>query len=135
MAVKVEQWDAARFLRDEADIAAYLETCAEEAGDDPAFMLQALGAVARARSMSALARETGLTRAALYQALSATGNPTFATVTKVAAGLGIRIQFATLRSTSQPARQRPRTSTSASARSSQARRPRKPRAAGAVEPM
>ncbi len=100
--VRCDVWDAARFLRDEEDIAAYLEACAEEAGDDPAFLLQALGAVARARSMSALAQQTVLTRAALYQALSATGNPTFATVTKVAAGLGMRVQFAAKRRAPQP---------------------------------
>lgn len=42
------RYDSADYLRTEADIAAYLKACAEEAPNDPVFMLKALGAVARA---------------------------------------------------------------------------------------
>lgn len=83
------RWDVADHLQSDEDIAAYLEACAEE--DDPALMVAALGDVARARNMSQLARDTGLTREGLYKALSADGNPSFATVFKVAKALGIKL--------------------------------------------
>jgi probable addiction module antidote protein len=70
----------------EEDIAAYLEACSEE--NDPALMAEALGVVARARHMSQLARDTGLTREGLYKALSVDGNPSLATAMKVANALG-----------------------------------------------
>ena len=63
----------------------------EEAGDDPIFIVHALGVVARAKNMSQLARDTGLTREGLYKALSPEGNPTFSTVAKVAKALGFRL--------------------------------------------
>ena len=88
-AVKLNRWDAANDLRDEQDIAAYLTAIAEE--NDPALLLAALGDVARARNMSKLAESAGLTRAGLYKALSGASNPSFATVAKVAAALGLRL--------------------------------------------
>ncbi len=69
----------------------YLEACLEEAGDDPALIVHAFGVIARARNMSQLARETGLSREGLYKALSPDGNPTFATVAKVAKALGFKL--------------------------------------------
>ncbi len=71
----------------------YLEACIEEAGDDPSFIVHALGVVARAKNMSQLARDTGLTREGLYKALSSEGNPTFATVAKVAKALGFKLSI------------------------------------------
>lgn len=72
-------------------MAEYLDACLEEAGDDPAFITHALGVVARARGMTQLARDTGMTREGLYKALSEEGNPSFATVLKVMRALGIRL--------------------------------------------
>ncbi len=70
-------------VRTEADIAAYLEACAEEAPNDAAFMLKVLGTVARAPNMSQPAEATGMTHAGLYKALSGEGNPSLAnTMTK-----------------------------------------------------
>jgi probable addiction module antidote protein len=89
MAAKKEsfsQYDSADYLKSEEDIAAYLDACSDE--NDPALMAVALGAVARARNMSQLARDTGLTREGLYKALSADGNPSLATAMKVANALG-----------------------------------------------
>jgi probable addiction module antidote protein len=86
------KFDAADYLRGEEDIAAFLDAAAAE--DDPATLAIALGAVARARNMSQLARDTGLTREGLYKALSGEGNPSLATVMKVAAALGLRLAFA-----------------------------------------
>lgn len=85
------RWDVADHLKTDADIGAYLEACAEE--NDPALMAHALGDVARARNMSQLARDTGLTREGLYKALSVAGNPSLATVMKVARALGFRLTF------------------------------------------
>jgi probable addiction module antidote protein len=65
----------------------------EEAGDDPAFVAQALGTIARSGNVSELARRTGMSREGLYKALSADGNPSFATIVKVARALGLRIRF------------------------------------------
>ncbi len=93
MGIKTTKWDSAEFLETEEDIELYLETCLEEAGDDPAFLVHALGVIARARNMSQLARDTGLTREGLYKAFSPDGNPTFQTVSKVANALGLKISF------------------------------------------
>jgi len=85
----VRRFDAAEYLRDEADIAAYLEAAASD--EDPRVLAAALGDVARARGMSELARKTGLTREALYRSLSAEGNPQLATLTKVLRAFGLRL--------------------------------------------
>jgi probable addiction module antidote protein len=86
-------FDAARFLKNEEEIAAYLEACLEEAPDDAAYIAGAIGAVARARSMLQLARDTGLGRESLYKALSPHGNPSLGTVMKVTKALGLKISF------------------------------------------
>jgi probable addiction module antidote protein len=83
------RWDAADYLKSEADMAAYLEACLEEAPDDPAFLAAALGDIARAHGMVRLAKETGITRDGLYKALSKDGNPSFGTVLKVLHALGL----------------------------------------------
>ena len=91
MGIATTRWDSAEYLKTEEDIQLYLEACLEEGTEDPAVILHALGVVARARNMSQLARDTGLTREGLYKALSPDGNPSFATVAKVAKALGFRI--------------------------------------------
>ena len=102
MALKITPWDSAEYLKSEADITAYLDACFEEAGDDPAFLVHALGVAARARNMSQLARDTGLTREGLYKALSSNGNPSFGTVLKVADAMGYR--FALVSKRAKPSR-------------------------------
>ena len=91
MALATTRWDSAEHLKTEEDIRLYLEACLAEAGDDPAFIVHTLGVVARVRNMSQLARDTGLTREGLYKAMSGDGNPTFATVVKVANALGFKL--------------------------------------------
>lgn len=91
MAIPTTLWDSAEHLKTEEDIQLYLEACLEEAGDDPAFIVHALGVIARARNMSQLARDTGISREGLYKALSPEGNPTFSTVVKVAKALGLKL--------------------------------------------
>jgi probable addiction module antidote protein len=86
---KTRPWDAVEHLETEEDMAAYLEAALEEG--DPALVAAALGDIARAKGMSEIARETGLGRESLYKALSAEGNPEFATVLKVIRALGLRL--------------------------------------------
>jgi probable addiction module antidote protein len=71
---------------------AYLEAALEEG--DPALVAAALGDIARAKGMTQVARDTGLGRESLYKALSASGNPEFATVMKVIAALGLKLHAA-----------------------------------------
>ncbi|WP_374232857.1 MULTISPECIES: addiction module antidote protein [unclassified Thiocapsa] len=62
----------------------------EEAPDDAAGIARELGDIARAKGMQ-VAKDSGLSRESLYRALSAEGNPSFATVLKVAKALGLRL--------------------------------------------
>lgn len=87
------RYDSADYLTNVEDAAAYLEAAVEAAGDDPAFIAQALGVIARSGNVSELARRAGMSREGLYKALSADGNPSFATIMKVAKALGLRIHF------------------------------------------
>ncbi len=91
MAIKTTRWNSAEYLKTEEDMQLYLEACIEESGDDPSFIIHALGVIVRAKNMSQLARDTGLTREGLYKALSPEGNPTFSTVSKVAKALGFKL--------------------------------------------
>ena len=88
---KLTRYDTADYLKTEKDIAAYLEAVIEEAGDDAALIVEAIGNVARAHGMIQLAKDTGLTREGLYKALSATGNPSLSTVLKVMKALGLKL--------------------------------------------
>jgi probable addiction module antidote protein len=90
---KVESriYDPARYLEGQEAIEEYLAATCEDG--TPAEIAHALGVVARASGVSDLARRTGLTRQALYKALSGEGNPEFATIAKVAEALGLRLQF------------------------------------------
>ena len=84
------RWDPTENMRTEEEMAAFLEACLEEAPDDAAYLARALGHVARARGMVQLAKDTGLTREGLYKALGENANPTFDTVLKVMAALGLK---------------------------------------------
>ena len=88
--LKVRKWDTAEHLKTDEDMAAYLEACLEEAGDDAAFIAKALGNIARAKGMTQLSKDTGLGRESLYKALSGEGNPSFATILKVTHALGLK---------------------------------------------
>ncbi|MCC6453252.1 MAG: putative addiction module antidote protein [Acidobacteria bacterium] len=91
MAEKFSRYDTAEYLETEEDIRHYLEACQEDG--DPTLIAVALGDIARARNMTDLARSAGMTRAGLYKALSPTGNPSFATISKVARALGLRVKI------------------------------------------
>ena len=89
---KLSKWDSAEHLKTDEDMAAYLEACLQEAGDDAAFIANALGNIARAKGMTQLSKDTGLGRESLYKALSGEGNPSFATILKVTHALGLKFQ-------------------------------------------
>ena len=86
-------YDSADYLAGVEDAAAYLGAALEEGGDDPAFVAQALGTIARSGNVSELARRAGMSREGLYKALSGDGNPSFATIMKVAKALGLKLHF------------------------------------------
>jgi probable addiction module antidote protein len=86
---KTRVWDPAVHLVTEEDMAAYLEAALQEG--DSALIAAALGDIARAKGMSQIARDAGLGRESLYKALSAEGNPEFATIMKVIAALGLQL--------------------------------------------
>jgi len=88
---KFARYDVVDYLKSEEEIAAYLDACIEEAGDDAAYIAAALGDIARARGMVQMAKDTGISREGLYKALSAEGNPSLATVLKVVKALGLRL--------------------------------------------
>jgi probable addiction module antidote protein len=87
---KTVAYDIAEQLRTPQEMAAYLDAWLEEAPEDAAGITRALGDIARAKGMSQVARDAGLSRESLYKALSETGNPSFATVLKVARALGVK---------------------------------------------
>jgi probable addiction module antidote protein len=87
---KTSAYDVSEHLRTPEEMAAYLDAWLEEAPDDAAGIARALGDIARAKGMTQVAKDAGLSRESLYRALSNEGNPSFATVLKVAKALGVR---------------------------------------------
>lgn len=88
---KTVPYDVAEQLRTPEEMAEYLDAWLTEAPEDIAGIARALGDIARAKGMSQVARDAGLSRESLYKALSESGNPSFATVLKVAHALGVRL--------------------------------------------
>ena len=91
MKTRTMPYDVAQQLRTAEEMAAYLDAWMNEAPDDAAGIARALGDIARAKGMTQVAKDAGLSRESLYRALSADGNPSFATVLKVARALGVKL--------------------------------------------
>lgn len=87
--LKTSPWDSAELLDSPQAIAAYIEAAFEDG--DPSLIAHALGVVARARGMSQLAKDAGLSRNALYKAFQLDGNPTLQTLTSVMKALGMKL--------------------------------------------
>jgi probable addiction module antidote protein len=85
------RFDVAEHLRTPEEMAAYLEASLEEANGDAAFIAKALGDIARAKGMSQVARDAGLSRESLYKALSGERIPNFDTILKIVAALGLKL--------------------------------------------
>ena len=84
-------YDVSEHLRTPEEMAAYLEACLDEAEGDAAFIAKALGDIARAKGMSQVARDAGLSRESLYKALSGDRCPSFDTILKVIDALGLKL--------------------------------------------
>jgi probable addiction module antidote protein len=86
-----KRYDVAEFLRTPEEMAAYLEACFEEADGDASFIAKARGDIARAKGMTQVARDAGVSRESLYKALSGDRSPDFNTILKVVGALGMKL--------------------------------------------
>ena len=86
---ELPEFDMTEHLDSEQAIAEYITIVLEE--NDPAALADALGVAARARGMSEIAKQSGLTREALYKALRADAQPRFETISRVCAALGVKL--------------------------------------------
>jgi probable addiction module antidote protein len=89
MTLKLNDFDPARYLETEEDVADYLNSMMEEGNTE--LLIAALGDVARARGMTEIARASGLTREALYRALKSDAQPRFDTIVRVCTALGLKL--------------------------------------------
>lgn len=87
----ISAFDAAKYLKDEESVAAFLNASIEM--KDPAVLMNAVSTVARARSMTQLAEASGLGRESLYKALKPGATPRYDTVMKVLGALGVEMVF------------------------------------------
>ncbi len=93
MSEEYRKFDAADYIRTEEDVRGLLRAATDEDLGDGVVIRAALKHVARTQNMSALARDTGLNRGNLYEALSEDGNPTLATLLRVTRALGLRLRL------------------------------------------
>ncbi len=89
MTEKLTTFDPAEHLNSDQAIADFMAGAFET--NDPGFIAHALGVVARAKGMTQIANQTGLSREQLYRSFSAEGNPTLRTTLTVMKALGIEI--------------------------------------------
>ncbi|EFU0737744.1 putative addiction module antidote protein [Escherichia coli] len=89
--MKIKEYDIAEHLNSEEEMQMYLNEIMEDG--EPSLVLSALGDIARARNMSQLSREVGMSREGLYHALSGKGNPTFSAMLKITKALGLKLHF------------------------------------------
>ena len=87
MTEKLTTYDPAAALIDDEEIAAFMADAVETG--DAGYIAHALGIVARAKGMTQIARDTGLSREQLYRSFSEAGNPTLKTTLAVMKALGI----------------------------------------------
>lgn len=92
MPLETTRFDIQEYLKTPEQQVAYIEAALEE--DDPAFLAKALGEVARARGMTQVAKDAGVTREALYRALSEKGDPRLSTLMGVMKALGLKLRIA-----------------------------------------
>jgi probable addiction module antidote protein len=88
---KTTRYDVAEHLRTPEEMAAYLESALEESNGDASVVAKAIGDIARAKGMSQVAKDSGLSRESLYKALSGDRSPGIDTILKVIGALGIKL--------------------------------------------
>jgi probable addiction module antidote protein len=91
METKSAPYDVAEFLETPEEMGAYLKACIQESDGDAALIAKALGDIVRAKGMTQIAREIGLSRESLYKALSGDRSPSFDTILKVISALGLQL--------------------------------------------
>lgn len=101
MGIDFSKYDTADYIRDQDDAAVYLDLTAHD--NDPESFLEAIGDVARAYSMHAIATEAGVSRESLYRSLSREGNPRFSTIVKVLDAMGLAFRVTTKKQLQQEA--------------------------------
>jgi probable addiction module antidote protein len=89
MAEKLTIYDPAEDLTSDEAIAVFMAEAFES--NDAGYVAHALGVVARAKGMTQIAKQTGLSREQLYRSFSETGNPTLRTTLAVMKALGIEL--------------------------------------------
>ncbi len=85
--ITIREYDSVNYLDSEEMIAEYLSACLEDSNPD--LFLMALGNVAKARGMTQLAKDTGLSRESLYKTFSPGTKPRFETILKISRALGV----------------------------------------------
>jgi len=95
MALETTLFDPAEYLDSPEMIAAYLEAVLEEG--DPSLIAAALGDVAKAKGMSQIAKDAGVSRDSLYKSLKEGGNPTLGTFVNVLHSLGLNLSVRPMR--------------------------------------
>lgn len=95
------KFDASEYIEDDEAALVFLEDAMET--NDAAFIASAIGDVARAKGMTAIAKETGMSRESLYRALSADGNPQLSTVLKVLEAMGLKLSVESAQKSSDAA--------------------------------
>ncbi len=103
MSEEYKKFDAADYVRTEADVRELLRAAADEDLGDGTVIRAVLKHVAQTKNLSALARDTGLNRGNLYEALSEDGNPTLATLLKITRSLGLRLHLEPVENPAQAA--------------------------------
>jgi len=86
----IQNFDISEYLDDPEIIAEYLNAAIEE--NDPGFFLQAMGDVAKAEGMTKISKDSGITREALYRALSGNVQPKFDTILKVLQAFNFKLK-------------------------------------------
>lgn len=92
LSFKVMPFDPSEFLDSEEAIAEYLTACLED--PNPAVFMAAVADVAKARGMSKVAADTGLTRTSLYKTFAAGAHPRHETIARVLKSLGVQFKVA-----------------------------------------
>lgn len=86
---KVTEFDPSAYLDDDEVIAEYLTAALED--ENPDVFLAAVGNIAKARGMSAIAQSAGLGRESLYKSMAPGAKPRYDTVLKVLHSLGVKL--------------------------------------------
>lgn len=89
--VKPSRYDVVDHLQSPEDMAAYLDAWLDEFPDDVSGIARAVGDIARAKGMTQVAKDAGLSRESLYRALSHEGNPSLSTILKVLGAVGLKL--------------------------------------------